>query len=394
MVDSLRVANVIEEGRWGGPQKRITAVAHALKSHNIHTEVFLPKRHSGKFCEFLKKSNITHYCLRFSRLSYQLFDLILYGLLFFPEILVLAKKLRDGKFDLVHVSGGSWQYKGAIAGKLAGIPVIWHLNDTQMPKIVVLIFRVFALITASGFIVTAERVRKAYLDGSKIASIGTSSIQAPVDTKTEFNAAKIKKNTKMNRYSSPRIVSIANVNPLKGLEYLIESAKILLDEGIDCMFFVIGPVYETQKRYFETLKNKVETCGISNHFIFMGNIDDVAPVLAASEVYVCSSIAESGPMTVWEAMSMERAVVSTDVGDVASYIRSGVNGYVVPVRDARQLAMRIRDLVLDESRRNLFGKKAREIAISQLDLEVIAEKTAKFYRTVYALKKNELSVTP
>ena len=35
------------------------------------------------------------------------------------------------------------------------------------------------------------------------------------------------------------------------------------------------------------------------------------------------------PLSVWEAMSMEKAIVSTDVGDIKKFINNGNNGLVV-----------------------------------------------------------------
>ena len=40
---------------------------------------------------------------------------------------------------------------------------------------------------------------------------------------------------------------------------------------------------------------------------------------------------KSSPLSVWEAMSMEKAIVSTDVGDIKKFINNGNNGLVVRV---------------------------------------------------------------
>ena len=60
----------------------------------------------------------------------------MYIILFPFEVIKLALILKKKKFDLVHVSGGSLHNKGIFAAKLAGVKVIWELNDTYSPILV------------------------------------------------------------------------------------------------------------------------------------------------------------------------------------------------------------------------------------------------------------------
>ena len=54
-----RVANLIEEGRFGGPQKRIALVAECLK-HDIETTIIFPteSQEFQKFCKDRRVSKI------------------------------------------------------------------------------------------------------------------------------------------------------------------------------------------------------------------------------------------------------------------------------------------------------------------------------------------------
>ena len=45
----------------------------------------------------------------------------------------------------------------------------------------------------------------------------------------------------------------------------------------------------------------------------------IRSLLNQSDIYVCSSNYESSPVSIWEAMSMELPIVSTDVGDLSKY---------------------------------------------------------------------------
>ena len=82
--------------------------------------------------------------LHINKLSKNIFNIIIYFLSFIYEIFFLAKYISKERFDLIHVSGGVWQVKGIIVAKILRIPVVWHINDTFMPKIIRLLFKWFS----------------------------------------------------------------------------------------------------------------------------------------------------------------------------------------------------------------------------------------------------------
>ena len=47
---------------------------------------------------------------------------------------------------------------------------------------------------------------------------------------------------------------------------------------------------------------------------YIGMCNNIPELLANSDIFICSSISEAGPMTVYEAMSMKIPVITTDVG--------------------------------------------------------------------------------
>ena len=82
------------------------------------------------------------------------------------------------------------------------------------------------------------------------------------------------------------------------------------------------------------------------------------PLLKRFDIFICSSLSESGPMTLWEAMSMAKPIVSTDVGDVSHYVHDEENGFVVPIGDVDQLTNRILQLLNDEIICKRFGNNS------------------------------------
>lgn len=378
----MHIANIIEEGRWGGPQKRITMVASALKNHAIDTTVLLPTLDSERFRRALDSANINWKALSIHRLGRGSRTLFVYILTFIFDTYLIWYELHKGGYDLIHVSGGVSQFKGVIAGRLAGIPVVWHLNDTQMPRSLVLLFNILSSF-ANAFIVTANRVRDYYLNNHKFNNIDIFTVQAPVDVH-KYCRDRVRTNKLINTVKGIKIVTVTNINPVKGLETLITSISLLKKDINELHLYIAGSVHRSQKSYYTKLNGIIKELGVKSNITFLGQQDDIPSILAACDIFVCSSIAESGPMSVWEAMSMGCAIVSTNVGDVDQYIKNGENGFIVSVGDANDMAVAILKLAKDEELRQVFGEKARDVACRELDISIITEKTARVYFTVFS----------
>ena len=273
---------------------------------------------------------------------------------------------------MIYVSGGSWQFKGAIAGKLAGIPVLWHLNDSYMPLFIRIIFRMLSGL-ASGYVYASEKTKnyyKNYIKSDRYETI----IPAPVDT-SKFNPDLDYPDDELLSELEGKFVigTVANINPIKDLDTLISASKIIQSNYENVLFLVLGIHLYLKAIIRMHLKEKVYQLGIEN-FYWAGSRKDVRPLLKRFDVYVCSSKAESSPISVWEAMSMAKPIVSTSVGDVPLYVQNEHNGYIVEIENTNQMADSILKLLRDENLRKRFGSKSREIAKESLDIALCAKK--------------------
>lgn len=376
----MLVANVIEEGRLGGPQVRIAIIAKALMVDDIETVVFLPAEESDVFQQKLDLYGVSYCKMPLRKLTRNKIALVKY-LFFFPvEIFQLYREFKRLGVDLVHCSGGAWQYKGVIAGRLAGAKTIWHLNDTVLSGMFQFVFRIFARLCADGIVVAADRVRQYY---SKVVRLNKPvfEIQAPVDTR--FFARDMVPVGEGNADGCWRVVSVGNLNPLKGYEYLVDAITQLAEQGCNITLQVIGATFASQQEYAARVRNMATAAG-PDVVEFVGPVADVRPYLAGADLYVCSSITEASPLSVWEAMSMQVPVVSTDVGDVPRFVRDGISGRIVPTADATSLAQVIGEVLGDPVRRAEYARAGRSIVEHELDISVIARRHRECYETLLA----------
>ena len=373
----MNIANIIEVGRYGGPQNRIVSIANSLKPLGIDTYVIYPQDESAVFKKHLEKNNIKNICLPLHRLTKDKKHLLKYIFFFIYELVILTRYLKKHEFDLIHVSGGAWQFKGAIAGKLAGIKVLWHLNDTQMPFILRFVFRIIATFCADSFIVAGERVKDYYLKSFNFDKKKVFDVQAPVDTK-KFNPVKITNNAFIPSTKRLSILTVSHITPIKGLEYFVNMAAQLNTKYTNLEFYIIGEQYNNHKKYAEKLFNICKDKQVNN-IQFCGAKDNIPEVLKDADIYVCSSIAEASPISVWEAMSMEKPIVSTDVGDVSRFIKNGYNGYITPACDSNELTNMVSKFIENENLRDELGINARKTALKYLDTSIILKSYYKIY---------------
>ena len=380
---SLRVANIIEEGRIGGPQRRMVLVANALQGR-VDTTLVFPRQNSLAFQKLCREHQVVYETLPLTRITkeWRVAIRYLFGSVF--EVLRLAKYLRSQTFDLVHVSGGSWQYKGIIAAHLAGVPVVWHMNDTYVPR---LFYKLCLFVSrlASGFIFASEASRAYYaelLGRDRPDSV----IPAPADCEKFRRNADFDLTPHDAEYSKEWvgetvIGTVANVSPVKDLATFVRMASELNNRYSRLRFVVVGPISDSQTAYGREIETLVHSLGVSN-ITFVGQREDVRPLLAEFDIFVCSSRAESSPLSVWEAMAMSLPIVSTQVGDVPKYVREGQEGFLAPVEDALGLAEGVSKLISDAALRCSIGAAAREAALANFPVARIAELTEAAYRSV------------
>lgn len=376
----LRVANIIEEGRLAGPQIRIAEVARHLLDWGIETTVVYPKLENERFKRKLGEYRIKNKELPLHRLTKDKKLFVKYSLFFFHELILLYRFLKKEQFDIVHCSGGSWQYKGVIAGKLAGSKTLWHLNDTSMPVFIRLLFKIIASIFTDGLIVSGKQVNEYYVENLGLQNIPIFEIQAPVDT-DYFDPHKIKAGDSLFQNKGINIVTVGNVNPWKGFEYFIHMADMLNSSYKGLNFYIVGPQFNSQKTYsayLQRLKDKLQL----DNLHFMGYCSDIRDILLSADIFVCSSIKEASPMSVWEAMSMGKPIVSTDVGDVPFFLKDGLSGFIVPAKDAKSIADKVKILIANPKLRKAFGEKTRGIARDYLDVKVIVKNHIDAYQKI------------
>lgn len=104
----------------------------------------------------------------------------------------------------------------------------------------------------------------------------------------------------------------------------------------------------------------IENSLTRKNIILVGAKDDVVPYLQAMDIYCLTSLTETTSLSVLEAMSCGLPVISTPVGYVNDYIKSGQNGILIPKQNPYALAKALEPLKASEMQREKLGFAARK----------------------------------
>lgn len=141
------------------------------------------------------------------------------------------------------------------------------------------------------------------------------------------------------------VVSVGRVDPLKDVHTMLRVAAETLELVPDAQFRHYGPVTAGEEVYGRSCRALLEQLGLGDRFRFMGRTNDPHGVVRDADVVLMTSISEGLPMSILEAMSEGRPVVSTGVGGVPDVVKGC--GVVTPPGDDLGLAMAIVTLLRD-----------------------------------------------
>ncbi len=355
-------------------------MANALQDR-IDTEIIVSSYNSNLFVQKIKENNLKYKKLNIRSLSRNKKNIFLYIINFIPELVFLTLYFKRNQFDIIHVSGGAWQIKGVLSGWFARRKIIWHLNDTSMPGFILWVLKILSALP-DAFIFSSENTKKYYADKISKSSYLYEVIHPPVNT-SRYCDENIAIEPSFKKIIKDKIVigTVANINPIKGIDVFVKMVAELNKVRNDFLFVVVGKVYENQISYYQKCLDQITNNKINN-ITFILDVFDVRSHLKSFDIFVCTSFSESGPITLFEALSMSKPVVTTKVGDVADFVIENKNGAIVEPGDYMSMAEKVINILNNKSVIPRYKQKSREIAISKLDVINCAEKHLQIYSDV------------
>ena len=129
------------------------------------------------------------------------------------------------------------------------------------------------------------------------------------------------------------ILYLGRIEPNKGMDYLYQAMAACLKNDLDMRLHFAG-VEQGNHDYIERFKRL-----LGDRFVYEGIVAGTkkTELLKNCQVFILPSLYEGLPVSLIECMSFGLVPVVTDVGSISEYVKDGVNGLLLKVRDDRSI---------------------------------------------------------
>jgi len=123
---------------------------------------------------------------------------------------------------------------------------------------------------------------------------------------------------------TPTFISVGTVFPQKGFDRLLKVHKKLLDEGFKHKVLIVGDGYD-----FENIKKLKTELGLDETATMLGFTDNPYPYFKNADYFILSSRYEGFPTVLFEAITLKKKIIATDVSGVNEMLNNGELGLII-----------------------------------------------------------------
>lgn len=300
----------------------------------------------------------------------------------------LMDYLRSEGFALIHTNSLKSDILGGIAGKIARIPVIWHVRDRietdYLPTSVVGAFRMLAKFIPTCVVAnSAATLETLRLPANRFRATVPSGISLGPSLRVVHDgthASMGEENPDRPTGQIPIVGMVGRLSPWKGQHIFIKAASEVLKRFPQCRFQIVGSALFGEDYYETGIRELANRLGISDSVELLGFRTDAAQLMANFRILVhASTTGEPFGQVIVEGMAAGKPIVATDGGGVPEIVVDGVTGILVPMGDAGSMARAICRLLEDEQLSHRMGIAGNLRVRERFDIEQTVKKIEKIY---------------
>lgn len=262
---------------------------------------------------------------------------------------------------------------GSIAAKLTGVPHIYAMV-TGLGRVYAsngLKAKLVRLITKILYKMAFKACRKViFQNGDDIDQL-VSEHYLPLEKTVQVNGSGVN----MDRFrrtelpEKPVFLMVSRVIREKGVMEYCEAARTVKQNCPEARFILLGGLDVSMGALkMEDIQPYIDEGSIE----FPGEVKDPVAFYQSASVFVLPSYYREGlPRTLLEAMSCGRAIITTDWPGCREPVEDGVNGYMIPVKDAAILAERMQTLAEDPDLLRKMAEAAYETCRTKFEVSII-----------------------
>jgi glycosyltransferase involved in cell wall biosynthesis len=279
--------------------------------------------------------------------------------------------VKAGGIDLLHAHMPNAHQLAALAGRLAGKPVLTTIHARELSSLDVELHRlagthVSVVCKHSYFHALALGVNAAQL--SCIANGVDGEVFKPRTRREDGGPLRGMLGIPA---TAPLVAFVGRLSVEKGPDLFLRAALLLKQRVPEahCVLVGDGPMREQLAEFVARFE-------LASTTHFAGLRHDMPAVYGDIDVVISTSHTEAMPLALMEAMASGVPVVATRVGGVPELLQHGETGWLVGPRDFKAAAARTTELLRTPGELARMGRHAREQALERMDLASSVERTA------------------
>ncbi|MBU0630228.1 MAG: glycosyltransferase [Candidatus Margulisbacteria bacterium] len=245
--------------------------------------------------------------------------------------------IKKNQINIVYANAPRTFLWGALAAKICGIPVIWHLHS-NLKGVELRLSRFLAKHWVDKLIAVSNFTSNVFNNGDPILLAKTSVVYNGIDPREYDQVAVSDLHKTYNLQGKKVITFIGRITPLKGIKTLIEAADIIKNEG-QLAYLIVGEPAPGDRKDVEYRGKLVDFVGkhkLTDRVLFVGQRNDIPSILKMTDILVLPSVEpEACPLVILEAIAAGKNVITTDIGGQAELAKEGL---LFPPGDAQKLA--------------------------------------------------------
>jgi len=183
---------------------------------------------------------------------------------------------------------------------------------------------------------------------------------------------------KFNDHNSDIILFMGEIDIVKGVLDIIESANVVLN-SMECRFFLAGMI---QKRGdLNKCKSLIKNYNLKNKVYITGKIteEEKMNLFRKASIFLFPSYFENFPLVAIEAATAGLAIITTPVGALPEFFEHNKSAIYVEPGNTKQIREAVIDLLGNPEKRKRLGKAARRVFEEKLSRNMIMKQLDNVY---------------
>ena len=283
-----------------------------------------------------------------------------------------AESLRSWKIDLLHANCFSWNTDLILAAWMLRIPVILHVHN-QLD----VAFQNLVRFAAHKVLFCSRSAMRTCGHFSRVAA-KAEVFYNMIDTEVFGRGQPIRSALGLQD-GDVAIGTVAQVVYGKGIDILLETARLLLPQRSDLVFLVAGSTAAREEEFGRRIMAAAEEQPLRGRVRFLGSRRDIPDVLSSLDLFVLPTRAETLGIVVLEAMAAGLPVIASKVGGIPEMLSSAEIGRAVDEITPAAFAEAIQDVLRLPDRGRSMGARARLSLMGRFDIATGKEQLKKIY---------------